>query len=169
VFFAWGEQVVPSSMAAVLNATTPIWTLLLSLAITRGRASLTTIFGVLLGFSGVALVVNFRPSTEGPAAGPGHALWAGIVVIALGAFGYAVATVIAKTKLRGLDPLGLATTQLSLADLMLAPAALLGPHPLHIHIPSVFAVLVLGFAGSSLAICSTITCSRMSRLRKLRP
>jgi drug/metabolite transporter (DMT)-like permease len=149
-FFAWGERTVPSSTAAVLNSTTPIWTLLLSLTVTRNRASLNTILGVILGFSGVALVVNFHSSGETSAEGHGHALW-GVLVIAVGALGYAIATVIAKTKLRDLDPIGLATTQLSLAAFMLLPLACLGPHPLRIHLPSVLAVLVLGLAGSGIA------------------
>jgi drug/metabolite transporter (DMT)-like permease len=149
-FFAWGERIIPSSTAAVLNGTTPIWTLLLSLAVTRKRASLNTILGVILGFAGVALVVNFYSSGESAPREHGHVLW-GVFVIALGALGYAIATVIAKTKLHGLDPIGLATTQLSLAAFMLAPVAFFGPHPLHIHLPSVLAVLVLGFAGSGIA------------------
>jgi drug/metabolite transporter (DMT)-like permease len=146
-FFAWGERTVPSSTAAVLNSTTPIWTLLLSLAVTRNRASLNTILGVILGFSGVMLVINFGEVSAG---GHGYTLW-GVFVIAVGALGYAIATVIAKTKLRGLDPIGLATTQLTLAALMLLPVAFLGPHPLRIHLPSVLAVLMLGFAGSGIA------------------
>jgi drug/metabolite transporter (DMT)-like permease len=149
-FFAWGERIIPSSTAAVLNGTTPIWTLLLSLAVTHKRASLNTILGVILGFSGVALVVNFYSSGEIATQEHSHALW-GVVVIALGALGYAIATVIAKTKLHGLDPIGLATTQLSLAAVMLAPIAFYGPHPWHIHLPSVLAILVLGFAGSGIA------------------
>jgi drug/metabolite transporter (DMT)-like permease len=149
VFFAWGERVVPSSTASVINATTPIWTLLLSLAVTRSRASLNTILGVILGFTGVALVVNFRPSADTSVSSP--ELMKGAAVIALGALGYAVATVIAKNKLKGLDPLGLATTQLSLAALMLAPVAIAGPHPSNVHLSSVLAILVLGFAGSGIA------------------
>lgn len=149
-FFAWGERIVPSNTAAVLNSTTPIWTLLLSLAVTTNRPSRNTIVGVILGFSGVGLAVNFRSSGETAVGEHGHVLW-GVFVIALGALGYAIATVIAKTKLRGLDPIGLATTQLSLAALMLMPIAFLGPHPSHIHLPSVLAILVLGFAGSGIA------------------
>ena len=75
----------------------------------------------------------------------------GILIISLGALGYAIATVIAKTKLNGLDPLGLATTQLSLAALMLTPVALIGPHPAMISTASVLSILVLGFAGSGIA------------------
>jgi drug/metabolite transporter (DMT)-like permease len=96
------------------------------------------------------LVVNFYSSGDTATLEHGHPL-SGVFVIALGALGYAIATVIAKTKLQGLDPIGLATTQLSLAALMLAPIAFVGSHPLHIHLPSVLAILVLGFAGSGIA------------------
>lgn len=149
-FFAWGERTVPSSTAAVLNATTPIWTLLLTLTVTRGRASLNTILGVILGFAGVALVVNL-PSAGDATVGHGQSIWGGVCLIALASLGYGIATVIAKTKLRGMDPIGLATTQLSLSALMLAPVALAGPLPSHIRLPSILAVMVLGFAGSGLA------------------
>jgi drug/metabolite transporter (DMT)-like permease len=149
-FFAWGERTVPSSTAAVLNATTPIWTLLLTLTVTRGRASLNTILGVILGFAGVALVVNL-PSAGDATVGHGQSICGGVCLIALASLGYGIATVIAKTKLRGMDPIGLATTQLSLSALMLAPVALAGPLPSHIRLPSILAVMVLGFAGSGLA------------------
>lgn len=147
--FAWGERIVPSSVAAVINGTTPIWTLLLSLAIARTRAQMHTILGVLLGFAGVAIVVTSQQSDN--SGSTGHQQLLGAVVIAVGALGYAVATVIAKAKLQGLDPIGLATTQLSLSALMLTPVALLGPHPAQIPLSSVLAVLVLGLAGSGIA------------------
>jgi drug/metabolite transporter (DMT)-like permease len=149
-FFAWGEQSVPSSTAAVLNATTPIWTLLLSLAVHRTRASLHTILGVIVGFAGVAVVVYSRAATSGGTAPHGN-LALGIVVIALAALGYAIATVIAKAKLQGLDPMGLAVTQLTLAAFMLLPVAAVGPHPAAFHLAPVLAILVLGFAGSGIA------------------
>src|SRR5271168_2329404 len=37
--FAWGERTIPSSTAAVINATTPIWTLLITLAVQRGLST----------------------------------------------------------------------------------------------------------------------------------
>jgi drug/metabolite transporter (DMT)-like permease len=149
-FFAWGEQTVPSSTAAVLNATTPIWTLLLSLAVHRTRASLYTILGVIIGFAGVTTVVYSRAATPGEAAQQGK-LALCIIVIALAALGYAVATVIAKAKLQALDPIGLAVTQLTLASLMLMPIAAVEPHPAAFHLAPILAILVLGFAGSGIA------------------
>jgi len=116
--FAWGERTIPSNVAAVLNATTPIWTLVLTMAIHRTRAALLTIAGVFLGFGGVLVVVAGHagdPAAEHAAGG----VLRGTIVISLAALAYAIATVIAKAKLQGLDPIGLATTQLSLAGLMI--------------------------------------------------
>jgi drug/metabolite transporter (DMT)-like permease len=149
-FFAWGERSVPSNLAAVLNATTPIWTLLLSMTVHRSKPAGLTITGVLLAFAGVLVVVGSHagaPASEHIAGG----LIRGTIVISLGALGYAIATVLAKAKLQGLDPIGLATTQLSLAGLMILPAALAGSHPSGLRLAPVAAIAVLGLAGSGFA------------------
>ena len=149
-FFAWGERTVPSNVAAVLNATTPIWTLLISMAVQRTRVALLTIGGVLLAFGGVLLVVLSRASEPAADTTPGGML-RGTIVIAIAALCYAIATVLAKAKLQGLDPIGLATTQLSLAGLMILPMALAGAHPSVLRLAPVAAIAVLGFAGSGFA------------------
>jgi drug/metabolite transporter (DMT)-like permease len=149
-FFAWGERTVPSNIAAVLNATTPIWTLLLSMALHRTRAALLTIGGVLLAFAGVLVVVLSHAGDSAANQVPGGLL-RGTIIISLGALGYAVATVIAKAKLQGLDPIGLATTQLTLAGIMILPLALAAAHPSSLRLAPVVAIAVLGFAGSGFA------------------
>lgn len=148
--FAWGERTVPSGIAGVLNATTPIWALLLSFSVTSARPSQRTIIGVLLGFAGVVGVVLSRDDNARGAASSGEFLL-GVIFIAIGSLGYAIATVIAKTKLHGLDPIGLATTQLSLAWLMILPVAFFGPHPVHMQSNSIIAAIALGLAGSGIA------------------
>ncbi len=149
-FFALGERTVPSSIAAVLNATTPIWALLLTMAVQSTKPNRFTIAGVLLGFSGVMIVV-FSHGNDSHEYGHAAAFFRGVLFIALASLGYAIATVIAKVKLKGLDPIGLATTQLSLAWIMLLPLAIFGPHPDAIHRSSVLAIILLGVAGSGLA------------------
>jgi drug/metabolite transporter (DMT)-like permease len=150
VFFAIGERTVPSSIAALLNATTPIWTLLLSLSFMKQRSEGRTIPGVLLGFFGVMLVV-YSHGADSVAAGSVRSYAIGVLFIAMASAGYAIATVIAKAKLVGLDPIGLATTQLSLAGLMILPVALLGPGPIHIQTSSILANVALGIVGSGVA------------------
>lgn len=148
-FFAWGERTVASNIAAVLNATVPIWTLLFSVLVFRTGAGPGTIVGVLVSFVGVLVVVLGNPadSVSGLAGG----VTFGTCIIALAAASYAIATLVAKRKLKGLDPIGLATTQLSLATLLLLPIALAGSHPEQLRAGPVAAVAVLGFAGSGIA------------------
>jgi drug/metabolite transporter (DMT)-like permease len=150
VFFALGERTVPSSIAALINATTPIWALLLSLSFMKQKSEGRTIPGVLLGFFGVILVV-YSHGADAAAVGSVHSYALGVLFIALASAGYAVATVLAKAKLAGLDPIGHATTQLSLAGLMILPVALLGPHPVHIQTSSILASITLGVVGSGVA------------------
>ncbi len=148
--FALGERTVPSSIAAVLNATTPIWALLLTLAVQSTRPNRFTIWGVLLGFTGVIAVV-FSHGQGAQQQITSSEFFRGVFLIALASLGYAIATVIAKVKLKGIDPIGLATGQLSLAWLMILPIAIFGAHPAEIHRSSIFAVTLLGVAGSGLA------------------
>jgi len=148
-FFAWGERTIPSSTAAVVNATTPIWTLLISLAVQRGHVTARMIVGVLLSFAGVVLVVYGHAGEETVSARAGLAL--GVTLVVLASLGYAIATVMAKAKLKGIDPIGLATTQLTLASLLLLPVALVGSHPASVSGASIAAIATLGLAGSGIA------------------
>ncbi len=150
---AWGERWVPSNVASVLNATVPIWTLLLSITVDRTMPRGLTSVGVLLAFLGVILVVLSHAPEPVSASDPGGTgLLGGTIAIGAAAVSYAVASLVAKAKLRGLDPIGLATTQLSLAAVLLSPIALLGTWPSNFLAPGPLgAIAVLGFAGSGFA------------------
>jgi drug/metabolite transporter (DMT)-like permease len=149
--FAWGERWVPSNTASVLNATVPIWTLLLSMSVDRKMPRWVTSVGVVLAFFGVLVVVVTHTSL-GEARAGGTGGLAGTVAIAAAALSYAVASLLAKAKLRGLDPIGLATTQLTLAALMLLPVALSGAWPTDfLALRAVGSIAVLGFIGSGVA------------------
>jgi drug/metabolite transporter (DMT)-like permease len=148
--FAWGEQVVPSNIAGVLNATTPIWTLLIGIGITRVRPLWNVLVGVVLGFAGVVLVVVRQSSSTGINV-PQSVFVRGVLVIAVGALGYAIASVIAKAKLQGVDPIVIAASQLGSAFVMVTPLAMLGPWPSHLTAGTLGAAAVLGLAGSGVA------------------
>jgi drug/metabolite transporter (DMT)-like permease len=148
--FALGERTVPSGIAAVLNATTPIWALLLTLGVQSTRPARYTIGGVLLGFAGVMVVV-FSHGNDQHGSVTTSQFFLGVFYIVMASLAYAIATVIAKIKLKGLDPIGLATTQLSLAWLMILPVASFGQHPGAIARSSVLAASLLGVAGSGVA------------------
>jgi drug/metabolite transporter (DMT)-like permease len=173
-FFPWGERTVPSSIAAILNATTPIWALLLGLVFGTARATRLTSVGVALGFLGVLGVVYGHAS--GIAAGTssgGYLL--GVVVIAVASFSYAAGAVAAKRWLQGVEPVVIAAFQLTLAGLVLLPLAAFGPHPSALHLKSILAVTVLGVLGSGLAyllffrLLATISSTRTVAVTYLLP
>lgn len=58
--FAWGEERVTSSMASVLNATTPLWTALLAAAamLPGERLNPRRVVGLVLGLAGVVVIVR---------------------------------------------------------------------------------------------------------------
>jgi drug/metabolite transporter (DMT)-like permease len=95
LLFSWGEQHVASSLAGVLNATTPLLTLLFVMATRSEHASMTRVSGIGLGFVGVVvLAAPWRnPTTDGSVAG--------IAACLLAATCYAAGNVYARRFLAG--------------------------------------------------------------------
>ncbi|GAA4965856.1 DMT family transporter [Yinghuangia aomiensis] len=113
--FAFGEQHVDSSVAGVVNATTPLWTMLLAVLVGTGtRLGAAQVFGLFLGFGGVLLIL--APWQSGGAFGTGAAL------IVVAAFSYAVSYMYIDRFVagRGLDPVAMCGAQLAAAAAMLA-------------------------------------------------
>ena len=136
---------------AILNAITPIWALLLGLAAGNARATRLTAAGVALGFLGVLGVVFGHSSAIASGAGTaGFLSWNDLSLLSA-SFSYGAGAVAAKRWLHGVEPVVIATFQLTLAGLVLLPLALFGPHPTALHWKSVAAVTVLGVLGSGLA------------------
>ncbi len=55
--FAYAETVVDSGLAAILNATTPLWTLVMVLVfLPSERVTTRKVLGLLIGFAGVVVV-----------------------------------------------------------------------------------------------------------------
>ena len=90
-----GQTELSAGLASILNATTPIWTVLIAHALTSDeRLSAPKLAGVLLGFAGVAVMLGpaaFGGGTEAD----GPPLWAMACVVA-GAASYALASIFAK-------------------------------------------------------------------------
>lgn len=59
----WGQQYLDTSVAAVFNASAPLWTALLALTFVRSeRVTDWRLLGFLLGFGGILLLIGFEPS-----------------------------------------------------------------------------------------------------------
>lgn len=60
---AFSETKLSSSMAAVLNASTPIWTLIIGLLFFRISSSIYQFIGIIIGFLGILILVDIDWST----------------------------------------------------------------------------------------------------------
>jgi len=119
VLFGWGQQRIASGLAAILNATTPIWGVIAAHLWTRDeRMTPTKIIGVLIGFAGVATMIGPDLLLGGDSVLPQ-------IACLLAAFCYAVAGVWARRfKALGVTPLKVAAGQLIVGAFAMAPLAL---------------------------------------------
>jgi drug/metabolite transporter (DMT)-like permease len=66
---AWAEQTVPSGVAALVLATTPVWMTLLAWAAGQGRPRWRSAAGMALGLAGLVILIGPAPGTATPLAG----------------------------------------------------------------------------------------------------
>lgn len=119
MLITWGEQSIPSGMAAILNATTPLFTLLLAYVWTREEAlSGLRLLGVAIGFAGVVVAVGVEDLNLSNASTQGQ------LAVLVAAAAYGVNGVYSRRAFRGLPPLLPATGQMTTAALMITPFAL---------------------------------------------
>ena len=115
-----GQTQITSGLASILNATTPLFTILVAgFCLTDERFSVLRVLGVVVGFSGVILMV-------GPEAlsGLGDDFWAQLCALGA-ALSYGFASVFGRRfrELR-VDPVMVATGQVTMSSLVLWPIAL---------------------------------------------
>jgi drug/metabolite transporter (DMT)-like permease len=148
VLIPWGEQHISSALASILNATMPIFTVIIAHFVTRDdRFTWQKLMGIALGFAGVVVLiaVDLRDLTSNNALGD--------LAVLASSVSYALATVYATRRLRGEDHTVLATGQLGFGLMMIAPLMLLSAGDLHgMPSPAALAsVAALGVLGSGLA------------------
>ncbi|MEV6399657.1 DMT family transporter [Streptomyces sp. NPDC051907] len=142
--FSVGQQSVDSGVAGVLNATTPLWSLLIGIAVGTERSiHPVRLGGLLLGFTGTLLI--FAPWQQA-----GLASWGALAIVAAAA-SYAVAFAYMARKLtgRGAAPMALSASQLLTAtglSMLALPAG--GVESADVQPVGVIAVVVLGIFGT---------------------
>ncbi len=143
----WGQQSIASGLAAILNATTPLFAVIVAGALLPDeRATPLKVAGALTGFLGVALMIGLSGR-----AGPAAPFVPQLAILAA-ALSYACAGAYGRRFRRlGVDPVVTAAGQVTASALLLAPLALLVDRPLALAAPgaSVWA------AVAALAVLST--------------
>lgn len=144
--FAVGEQTVDSGVAGVLNATTPLWVLLIAIMLRAERdLSATKVGGLVLGFLGTLLI--FSP-WEAEISGPGALL----ILVAAILYGISFAYIGRFVSGRGVAPIALSASQiLSATGLMALAMPVQGLDPVHLRWDAVIAVAILGVFGTGFA------------------
>lgn len=146
----WAQGHIPSGLASILNATTPVSTALVAHVFTTDeKLTANRMLGVLLGVAGVAIMLGADLLS-----GLGRDLLAQGAVL-LATLSYACAGVYGRRFRRmQLEPLVVATGQLSVSSLLLVPLALLVDRGWQLPwpgLPATAALLALGLLSTALA------------------
>jgi drug/metabolite transporter (DMT)-like permease len=123
--FGWAQTHIASGLASILNATTPIWGVIVAHVFTADeRITPRKLAGVAVGFAGVAVMIGPGLLSE---LGGGVLAELACVVAALA---YALAGVWARRfKKMGVSPFSVTTGQLTVGAAMMLPVALIGDQP----------------------------------------
>jgi drug/metabolite transporter (DMT)-like permease len=125
----WGQKEIASGLASILNATTPLFTVLVAHALTADeKATPAKLIGVGLGLAGVALMIGLDLMS-----GFGGHLLSELAVLAA-ALSYAFAGVFGR-RFRGRPPLVVAAGQLTGSSILILPLAVLIDRPWTLPMP----------------------------------
>jgi drug/metabolite transporter (DMT)-like permease len=146
--FAFGETHVSSVVAGIVNAVTPLATVVATLAFFPSeRPNASKILGVLVGFFGILVLVGIWNGV-----GTNETLGVLACLGAVACYGFGFPYIRRFVAPLGERSVSLATGQVSIAALLLLPFALLDPHPIGTLTPSVVGgMIALGALGTGIA------------------
>jgi drug/metabolite transporter (DMT)-like permease len=147
--FAYSELTIPSTLAGICNATSPLWGMALSLvALSEDRPTRRRVAGLGIGFLGVLTVLGAWQGFNGLDA-------AGTTMALLASLSYPIGWIYIRRTLAGSSHSNLSLTG---AQLLLATAQLAVVTPLFTSLPTHFplipllAIIALGTLGTGLAL-----------------
>ncbi|MFE2991623.1 DMT family transporter [Streptomyces sp. NPDC059262] len=146
--FAFSEQTIPSTLAGICNATSPLWGMALSLvALSEDRPTRRRVAGLGIGFLGVLTVLGVWQGFHGLD-------MAGTAMALLASLSYPVGWIYLRRTLAGT---GHSNLSLSGAQLLMATAQLAVVTPVfttlpaHLPVVPLLAIVALGALGTGLA------------------
>lgn len=146
----WGQTHIESGLASILNATTPIFSVVLAHLLTREeRLTTNRVSGVLIGWIGVTVLIGIESLK-----GFGIEVIGQIAVLGA-ACSYACAAIYGR-RFKDLSPLVVATGMLCSSTIMMTPLALIVDQPWNLS-PSVMTLMALfGLASISTSLAYII-------------
>ncbi|MBR1189711.1 DMT family transporter [Bradyrhizobium sp. AUGA SZCCT0160] len=144
-----GQTTIPSGLASILNATTPLFTVVVMAAAGEEKLQVRRIAGVVVGLIGVVILRGWSLDGDGFWSGQGI----GILLCLAGAFSYGLSALVARRLLSNSPPLGTATFQLLASSVMMVIVAGFVERPWQLPMPGVATWLaVIGLAVLSTAL-----------------
>ena len=143
----WGQTHIESGLASILNATTPIFSVVLAHFLTREeRLAANRITGVTIGWIGVAMLIGIESLR-----GFGIEVMGQLAVVGA-TFSYACAAIYGR-RFKGINPLIVATGMLCGSTIMMTPLALVIEQPWNLSpgITTLMALFGLAAVSTSLA------------------
>lgn len=144
--FAYAALTVPAGFAAVLNATTPMFTALIAALWTSERPSRWSVAGMVVGLAGVVVLVSERITIDSLGSGPA------IAACLVAAMLYGVGANFTRERLAGVPPLVVAAGMQAFAALSLLPFAAAAPHTVAPAPGHWIALAALGLACTGFAL-----------------
>lgn len=146
----YGQTAVGSSLASILNATTPLFTIVLAHYLTGDeKLNACRLTGVVVGFIGVVVMIGGEALL-----GANTSIIAEVTILGAAA-SYALAGVFGRRfKERGVVPLAAAGGQVTVSTLLLIPVVLLVDRPWALSMPAsdvMMALLLLGLLSTATA------------------
>src|SRR5450755_3748225 len=141
-----GQTYIPSGLASILNATTPLFTVVVMAAAGDEKLLMRRVAGVVTGLIGVIML-------HGQDFGFANSQGFGILLCLAGAFAYGLSALYARRKLSNSPPLATAAFQLLASSLMMAVVAAVFERPWQLAMPGATTWLaMIGLAGLSTAL-----------------
>jgi drug/metabolite transporter (DMT)-like permease len=139
----WGQSHIASGLASILNATTPLFTVIVAHYLTDDEHLTSQKFaGVIVGFAGVAVMIGAAAMTAWDAS-----ILAQLAVLGA-ALSYGFSGVFGRRfKTMGIPPLATAAGQVTMSSVLLLPVALIVDQPWTLGLPSTQAILSLSALG----------------------
>lgn len=145
----WGQQHIASAVASILNASTPLFTVVFAHFLTRDeKMTGGKLVGVIIGFVGVAVMIGFDALQA-----LGTNVVAQLMCLA-GAISYAFAGIFGRRfRAMGITPITTATGQVIASSILLLPLMLIIDQPWTLPTPSMAAIgALIGVASLSTAL-----------------
>jgi len=127
----WGQTHIASGLASILNATTPLFTIVAAHFLTKDeRMTSNKIIGVIIGFAGVVIMIGHEAL-----GGLGNSVFAQFAVLGA-AISYSMAGIFGRRFAQsGIKPVVTATGQVTASSILLIPLAVFYDKPFTLPMP----------------------------------